>query len=1336
MEKARILIVEDEGIIARDIGERLETLGYSVSGILSSGEDVLHGAETLRPDLVLMDIVLKGEIDGAEAATQVRARLHIPVVYLTAYADESTLQRAKVTEPFGYILKPFDDRELQIGIEIALYKHRMEKRLQESERWLSTTLTSIGDAVIATERQGLVAFMNPVAEKLTGWKQQEALGRDLKDVFHILNEKTRHPAPSPIERVIREGIVVGLGNHTLLIAKDGREIPIQDSGAPIQDDKGQVVGVVLVFHDDTERRRAEEALARERDLLHTLMDNIPDHIYFKDANSRFTRINKAKARRMGLGHPSEAVGKTDFDFYTTEFSQAAYADEQEILRSGQPLIAKVEQIVKPDGETWWASATKVPIQDKDGRIIGIVGISRDITELKQAEEALRETNQTLQALIAASPLAIVVMDNELRVKLWNPAAERIFGWKEQEILGQQYPLIPEDKREEFRSFYKSVRQGGALSGVETRRRKKDGSLIDVNLSTAPLRDTEGNVGGALAILADITEHKQMENALVESERKLRLIAENMRDAVFAYDMNRRLQYVNPAFETLTGYTTKELYERNFIHYIHPEDEARMMRLWEGLYEGKAFSGEEFQIVTKDGQTKWCSSSWSPLLDEEGRQIGIQGRELDITERKHAEEALRESQAKFQELYDEAPVGYHELDTEGRVTRVNRTELEMLGYTAEEMVGHPVWEFVVEEEASRKALKAKIAGIVPPGRAFERTYRRKDGTTVPVLIEDRLLQAPDGRITGIRSTIQNITERKRAEEAERHSRMLAEATASASLHFLEMGDVGTMAQIIAEQATQLTGAQLGIVIDVDAQSRPRIRAVSTGVWKTLKGEVCERARRELEEKGFFALPFGESLVVTPLREGTSVLTNSPREHPRWAGTMPDWHPPVESFLGVPVKIGSAVVGMIALANRPGGFTERELHDLETFANTAALALRIAYSEEQRARTEEQLHQAMKMEAIGRLAGGIAHDFNNLLTAVTGYAELGFNALHPAERVRRYFDEIRQAADRATKLTRQLLTFSRRQPVQPRVINLNAIILDMHAMLRRLIGEDIELVTLPAENLWSVRVDPGHLEQVLVNLAVNARDAMPHGGRLTLETANIQFEQERTGRLISPIPGEYVMLAVSDTGVGMTDEVKTHLFEPFFTTKEVGKGTGLGLATCYGIVKQSGGWIRAYSEPGQGTTFKIYFPRVQEPPAGLPPRDQVGFLPRGTETILLVEDEVLVRSLATQILRDQGYTVLEATNGEEALQIVQQQEGQPIHLLLTDVVMPQMGGKALADRLRATRPGLKVLFASGYMDEEVWDLGVSDLGIGFLQKPFTPGALARKVREVLDASVEER
>jgi CheY-like chemotaxis protein len=371
----------------------------------------------------------------------------------------------------------------------------------------------------------------------------------------------------------------------------------------------------------------------------------------------------------------------------------------------------------------------------------------------------------------------------------------------------------------------------------------------------------------------------------------------------------------------------------------------------------------------------------------------------------------------------------------------------------------------------------------------------------------------------------------------------------------------------------------------------------------------------------------------------------------------------------------------------------------------------------------------MEAIGRLTAGIAHDFNNLLTAINGFAELLQVELLPDDPLREMTDKILHSGRHAADLVRQLLIFSRKQIIEPRVLGLNTVVAEMNKMLQRIIGEDIELNPLLAPDLWMIKADPTQMEQVILNLAVNARDAMPEGGRLTIETANVIINEAYATAHLSPQPGEYVLLAISDNGVGMSQEVKAHLFEPFFTTKDRGKGTGLGLATVFGIVKQNGGDIWVYSEEGLGTAFKIYLPRAEKATLPLASREIGAEMPTGSETILLVEDDMAVREVARRILQRQGYSVLEAQNGQEALRLMAHHPG-PIDLLLTDVVMPGMSGKALAEQGLALIPHLKTLFMSGYTDETIAHHGVIDPGVAFLQKPFSPVSLARKVRAALD------
>lgn len=402
-------------------------------------------------------------------------------------------------------------------------------------------------------------------------------------------------------------------------------------------------------------------------------------------------------------------------------------------------------------------------------------------------------------------------------------------------------------------------------------------------------------------------------------------------------------------------------------------------------------------------------------------------------------------------------------------------------------------------------------------------------------------------------------------------------------------------------------------------------------------------------------------------------------------------------------------------------------LEEVAATASQVIQASRTEEARAHLEAQLRQAQKMESVGRLAGGVAHDFNNMLQAILGNVDLALNEIPPHSSLRENLEEIRRSAQRSAYLTRQLLAFARKQTIRPEVLDLNDTVAGMLKMLQRLIGEDIQLLWAPGANVWSVKMDPGQVDQILANLTVNARDAIEGVGKVTIETANAKLDDTYAQSHPECVPGDYVMLAVSDTGRGMDEETWAHLFEPFFTTKELGKGTGLGLATVFGIVKQNNGFIDVYSEPGQGTAFKLYLPRA-EAEARVVPQPAAQRSLRGTETVLLVEDEEQIMNLGQQILERHGYTVLTASTPEAALALAMRHQGL-IHLLITDVVMPGMNGKELKQRLMASHPGLKCLFISGYTADVIAHHGVLDERVYFLQKPFTIRTLAERVREVL-------
>src|SRR5438093_2822167 len=533
------------------------------------------------------------------------------------------------------------------------------------------------------------------------------------------------------------------------------------------------------------------------------------------------------------------------------------------------------------------------------------------------------------------------------------------------------------------------------------------------------------------------------------------------------------------------------------------------------------------------------------------------------------------------------------------------------------------------------------------------------------------------------------------------------------------------------------------VAVNRLDDPAVGAVVAN-WR----DITERLRAEQalrnSEQSYRSLVDGVRDVIFALSPGGEVTSLNPAFEEMTGFPPAEWvGRPFEAFVhpdDVPLALdlfGRVLQGEPRPTIQFRILTRAGTYRVAEFSATAQLRdgrltgiLGIGRDVTERLGLEQQLRQAQKMEAVGRLAGGIAHDFNNILTAITGHADLLLEDLGHHDPRRADVDEIRRSAERAAGLTRQLLAFSRQQVLQPKVVDLNALVLDMDKLLRRLIGEDVELATVLDPTLGRVTADPGQLEQVIVNLAVNARDAMPQGGKLTLETRNIDLDSSYTLEHSLVKPGPYVQLTVSDSGIGMDEETQAHAFEPFFTTKPPGQGTGLGLAMVYGTVKQSGGFIWVYSVPGRGATFKIYLPRVDAPVESAAPPAPVERPPRGSETVMLPHDEPAGRAIARQALERQGYTVLAAPSGADALALAAQ-HGATIHLLLTDVVMPGMSGRDLADRLTAQRPGIRVLYISGYTDNAIVRHGMLEPGLAYLQKPFRPDALVRKVREVLDA-----
>jgi PAS domain S-box-containing protein len=663
--------------------------------------------------------------------------------------------------------------------------------------------------------------------------------------------------------------------------------------------------------------------------------------------------------------------------------------------------------------------------------------------------------------------------------------------------------------------------------------------------------------------------------------------------------------------------------------------------------------------------RWTSLNASPLRDSDGRIRGAVLVLRDATEVRRAQDALQRARDWSSAILDTVGSLVVVLDRSGRIVSFNRGCEVLTGYSFDEVRGKPFWDLflVPEERESVRRVFDQLRAGYFPNR-HENHWKTRDGARRLIAWSNTAILDDHGLVEYVVGTGVDITERKQAEEELRRANEMLEVIMRSSPIAIWAIDTGGNVRFWNPAAERLHGWT-----EEEVLGRP-LPAIDEEEREDHLS-LLERARN------------GETLIALE------------RQRKRKDGKLVD-----VSLSMVPLRgAAGGVEGYIAFVT---DVTESK-------------------------QVEDQLRQSQKMEAMGRLAGVVAHDFNNLLTVISGYGQILLGGLNPADPMRGDMQEILKAADSAAELTGQLLAFSRRQIIQPAVVDFNALIRNMDRMLRRVIREDIQLTYLLGSEVGKVKADPGQIGQVLVNLVVNARDAMPAGGKLTIETSPVYLDEEYARTHVDVQPGPYVMLTVSDTGTGMDEETRRHLFEPFFTTKEKGKGTGLGLSTAYGIIKQSGGDIRVYTEPERGTSFKIYLPVVEgpEPEASLArPAVQPG-----TETILIAEDEPGLRRLIRQVLEQQGYTVLQAPDSETALEICRNYRG-PVHLLLTDVVMPGMSGKELAQKVVESMPGVKVLYMSGYTDNVIVHHGVLDEGIAFLQKPFTPDVLARKIREVLD------
>ena len=1061
--------------------------------------------------------------------------------------------------------------------------------------------------------------------------------------------------------------------------KNGNYVWIRDRGFFIPDSTGKAIRQLGMLEDISERKRAEEALQESEAKYRLIIDHSSDLIWNLNRDGIFTYVSSSWKRVTGY-EPDSICGKSFQPLVYPEDVPVCQEYMKKIIESKDIVSGPEYRVLHVDGTWHWHTATCNPVLDAKGEFVSMVGVSRDISEKRRTEEALHKNEAILRSLYAATPAGVILLKDRMLHSV-NNALCKITGYSEEELLGQCSRLIYPNE-ETFLSagqkLYDQMEQEG-LGVIETNLMRKDGTLIDALVCLSPL-DLSDMKAGVCATVLDITERKRVEKVLNENEKLLRSLFASTPIGIGLLE-NRVFFNVNVSLCKMTGYAEEELLGQNTrILYPSEENYIHVGREIYGQMENEGQGMIEAQFQRKDGTLFDVLLCLNPF-DPTNMRGKVCATILDITKRKRVEKALNENEKLLRSLFASIPVGIGLLENRG-FFKVNTSLCKMTGYTEDELLGQKTRILYPSEEDYIRVGQELYGQVERDGYGIiESKLQRKDGRLFDVLLCLSPFDSADmsGKVC---STILDITGRKRAESAllesesnlrkEQEFRQLILDTSPAFIVAIDsMGKTLLMNKALLD-ALEYTSEE---IVEADyltaffpGEDRERVHGIIQKILQEKKETVIENRIRSKS---------GRTYIV-------------------------EWH-------------GRTV-----------------LHDESKFDFIVGVGVDITErvrAEEERKKLQDQLAQAQKMESIGRLAGGVAHDFNNMLGVIQGHAELCIKKIKSEGPLFTNLKEIEKAAKRSADLTRQLLGFARKQTIAPKVLDLNESIEGMLKMLRRLIGEDINLAWIPGLDLWPVMIDPSQVDQILANLCVNARDAISGIGRISIETEKAVFNEEYCLIHSGFISGEYVLISVSDDGCGMDKEIQEKIFEPFFTTKELGQGTGLGLATVYGILKQNNGFINVYSELGKGSTFKIYLPRYYGDSTEIQNTGVEIALQGGSETILLVEDEPMTLELSQVMLKELGYRVIIANTPVEAIQLARKHADE-IHLLITDVIMPEMNGRNLAEKLQSLYPNIKCLFMSGYTANIIAHRGILDAGVHFIQKPFSMSQLALKTREVLD------
>ncbi|MBL8798650.1 MAG: PAS domain S-box protein, partial [Planctomycetia bacterium] len=913
---------------------------------------------------------------------------------------------------------------------------------------------------------------------------------------------------------------------------------------------------------------------------------------------------------------------------------------------------------------------------RDRHPIGVIDhLAALAIERRRADEALRASEERLSRIFETNADAILIIERAGRIGMANAAAERLLGLPRHEIMRRPFndPLWKISQLDgrtvaapEF-AFSQVLGTGQPVYGVERVLERPDGSQVIVSLNAAPLRDSAGNIVGVVESLSDITERKRAEEALRRSEERFRALVEKSSDLLVLLDAQGTVTYVTPAVTPLLGYSPEEFLRRAPFAGLHPDDRPALEAMFASCVAepGKDVRAE-FRTLHKDGSYRVLEGYGINRLEDPSVRA-IVTNSHDITDRKRAEEQLRDTNETLRALIEASPLAILALDPAGHVRSWNAAATRIFGWNEAEVIGQPSPLAPEDQQAAAAALRERVL----QGEAFagiEAQRCRKDGSVIDVSISAGPLFDAAGQVQGVIAVLADVTDRKRAEQALARERAILR------------GLIDSIPDLICYKDNH--GVYLGC--------------------NTAFEQYCGRAEKDLvglTDLDLFPTEVGKTHRE---RDRQMLAGGKARRHEEWL-QYPD---------GKVVLVETLKTPFADAAGRPLGL------------------IGISRDITERRRLEDQLRQSQKMEAVGQLAGGVAHAFTNQLTAVLGNISLLTASLPAGDPNRELLRDTETAAVRASDLTKQLLGFSRRTVLRLEATNLNASMLEAVRILRRTFDPRITVEVKSLAELWTAWADPSQVIQVLINLCINARDAMPTGGRLTLETENVVLDDDLAQLHVEARAGEFVRLRVSDTGHGIPDEIRQRIFEPFFTTKHPGQGTGLGLAMVFGIVKQHQGWIDCTSEVNKGTRFDLYLPRFQEGNSVVPPQPQPATVNGGGggETILLVDDEAMIRSLGRTILQRHGYQVLLAEDGPQALEIYGR-ERERIDLVILDLTMPRLSGHDTLRQMRQTDPAVPVLFASGYSAEQ---LAASEREgvLGFINKPYRPQELASTVRAALN------